>query len=230
MSIEMSVERVVFSFSLYGANPKYTWGALANARIIAKRFPQASMFVYTADSVPADITEQLKAMAHVRVIPVPTRAGSAGMFDRYLAIDSSDCDVMFVRDADSRIHERDAACIEDFLSDTEKLIQIVRDHYYHKSSRICGGIFALRKAAMIDPMSQLLDYSNLVTRYMADQHFLERTFYKRLLPHAQIYDRYGYFEPAHMLTPFRVPITDNLFIGQVHLFRPDGSEYTEFAA
>jgi hypothetical protein len=187
------------------------------------------MFVYTADSVPADITDQLKAMAHVRVIPVPTRAGSAGMFDRYLAIDSSDCDVMFVRDADSRIHERDAACIEDFLGHPEKLMQIVRDHRYHQS-RVSGGIFALRKAAMIEPMSKLIGRTNIGSHYMADQQFLERTFYQRLLTNAQIFDRYSYFESAHMLSPFRVPITDNLFIGQVHLFRPDGSEYTEFAA
>jgi hypothetical protein len=225
----MSGERVVFSFSLYGNDPKYTWGALANARIIATRFPQATMFVYTADSVPTDITDQLKALPHVRIIPVPTREGSAGMFDRYLAIDSSDCDVMFVRDADSRIHERDAACIEDFLGNPEKLMQLVRDHYYHRI-RVCGGIFALRKAAMIEPMRKLLDYSKIGTHYSADQQFLERTFYKRLLPHAQIFDRYGYFEPAHMLSPFRVPITDNLFIGQVHHFLPDGSEYTKIPA
>lgn len=225
----MSAERVVFSFSLYGNNPKYTWGALANARIIASRFPYAKMFIYAADSVPADITDQLKALPHVRVIPVPTRAGSAGMIDRYLAIDSSDCDVMFVRDADSRIHERDAACIEDFLGNPEKLMQLVRDHHYHRS-RVSGGIFALRKAAMIEPMSKLISLANIGSHYMADQQFLERTFYQQLLTNAQIFDRYSYFEPAHMLTPFRVPITDNLFIGQVHLFHPDGSEYTEFAA
>lgn len=226
----MSTEQIVFSFSLYGDNPKYTWGCLENAKIIQRRFPSALMFVYTAASVPVDIVDKLNAYPHVRVIPVPVREGSKGMFDRYLAIDASECDVMFVRDADSRIHERDAACIEDFLAAPTKLMQIVRDHFYHRSV-VSGGIFALRKAALQDSMASMIAKSPFhKTNYMADQFFLENTFYKRLLSHAQIYDRYARFEPRHLLTPFRVPIADNLFIGQVHLFRPDGTEYTEFEA
>jgi hypothetical protein len=225
-------ERVVFSFSLYGSNPKYTHGALANAHIIAHRFPAARMFVYIAESVPADIVASFAPMSHVRIIPVPTRPGAQGMFDRYLAIDSSDCDVMIVRDADSRIHDRDAACIEDFLAAPDKLIQIIRDHYHHRS-RIMGGTVSLRKAAMREPMHDLIlrsaDYG---TVYGADQQFLEREFYQRLKEEsqAQIYDRFAYCESPALLTPFRVPIRDHLFVGQVHLFREDGSEYVEFDA
>lgn len=221
---------IVFSFSLYGANPKYTHGALANARIIKERYPAAKMYVYAADSVPADIKEQLKAMAHVRLIPVPSRKGSQGMFDRFLAIDDPECDIMFVRDADSRIHERDAACIEDFIAAPSKLIQIIRDHKYH-SFRILGGTFAIRKEAMSTTMSSLIaKASQYGFHYGCDQNFLVAEFYKKFLNRAQIYDRYSMFEPQGILTPFRVPITDNLFVGQVHLFHEDGTEYTEFDA
>jgi len=222
-------ERVVFSFSLYGANPKYTHGAIANARIIARRFPTARMFIYAADSVPTDILDQLDTMDHVRVIPVPSRPGSAGMFDRYVAIDDEACDVMFVRDADSRIHDRDAACIDDFLVAPDKHIQIIRDHKYHRS-HIMGGTVGFRKAALLEPMQTLVDRHIHRTAYEADQHFLAREFYLRLLPRAQIFDRYSYFEPPDILTSFRFPIVDRLFVGQVHLFNADGSEYTEFDA
>lgn len=223
---------IVFSFSLYGSSPKYTHGALANARIIKERFPAALMYVYTADSVPTDIRDQLTAMSHVRVIPVPTREGSKGMFDRFLAIDASECDIMFIRDADSRIHARDAACIEDFLAEPSKMIQIVRDHKYH-TSRIMGGMFGIRKEALAGAtMAALISASRCYgTGYGCDQQFLQTEFYThRFLEKAQIYDRYGRFEPAAALTPFRVPIIDNLFIGQVHEFREDGSEYTFFDA
>ena len=223
---------IVFSFSLYGTSPKYTHGTLANARIIKERFPEALMYVYTAESVPTDIRDQLTAMPHVRVIPVPTREGSKGMFDRFLAIDSSECDIMFIRDADSRIHERDATCIEDFLADPSKMMQIVRDHKYH-TSRIMGCSFALRKEALagITMASRIAASRFYGTAYGCDQYFLVAEFYtKRYLEKAQIYDRYGTFEPAAMLTPFRVPIVDNLFVGQVHEYREDGAEYTQFDA
>jgi hypothetical protein len=221
---------IIFSYSLYGANPKYTHGALANARIIKERFPDAKMYVYAAESVPADIKEQLAAMAHVRLIPVPTREGSRGMFDRFLAIDDPECDIMFVRDADSRIHERDAACIEDFIADPSKLIQIIRDHKYHYY-RIVGCAFAVRKEAMAQSMASLIAKTpHYGTNYGCDQNFLVAEFYKKFLDRAQIYDRYSQFEPQGVLTPFCIPITDNLFVGQVHLFREDGTEYTEFDA
>lgn len=221
---------IVFSFSLYGANPKYTHGTLANARIIKERFPDAKMYVYAAESVPADIKEQLAAMPHVRLIPVPTREGSQGTFDRFLAIDDPECDIMFVRDADSRIHERDVACIEDFVADPSKLIQIIRDHIYH-IYRILGGTFAIRKEAMSTTMSSLIaKASQYGSHYGCDQDFLVAEFYSKFLDSSQIYDRHSHFEPPHKLTPFRVPIKDNLFVGQVHLFREDGIEYTEFDA
>jgi hypothetical protein len=221
---------IVFSFSLYGANPKYTHGALANARIIQTRFPDALMYVYAADSVPTDIKEQLAAMPHVRVKNVPTKEGSMGMFDRFLAIDEPECDIMFARDADSRIHERDAACVEDFVAASSKLIQIIRDHKYHRN-KIMGGLFAIRKEAMTTPMASLIAASSLYrSNYICDQYFLETEFYQKFLSKAQIFDRYNICEPSTVLTPFRVPITNHLFVGQVHLFREDGTEYTEFEA
>lgn len=221
---------IIFSYSLYGANPKYTHGALANARIIKERFPDAKMYVYAAESVPADIKEQLATMPHVRLIPVPSREGSKGMFDRFLAIDDPECDIMFVRDADSRIHDRDVACIEDFIADTSKLIQIIRDHKYH-TYYILGGTFAIRKEAMSTSMKSLITNTpNYGFNYGSDQNFLNAEFYNKFLDRAQIYDRYAQFESQSTLTPFRVPIKDNLFVGQVHLFREDGTEYTEFDA
>lgn len=223
---------IVFSFSLYGASPKYTHGALANARIIKERFPAALMYVYTAESVPADIRDQLAAMSHVRVIPVSNKGGTKGSFDRFLAIDTSECDIMFIRDADSRIHERDAACIEDFLANTSKMIQIIRDHKFH-TCRIMAGMFAIRKEALAGTtMAALISASRCYgTGYGCDQQFLQAEFYtKRYLEKAQIYDRHCRYEPAAELTSFRVPIIYNLFVGQVHEFREDGAEYTQFDA
>lgn len=218
---------IVFSFSLYGSSPKYTHGALANAHIIKERFPEALMYVYTADSVPTDIRDQLTAMPHVRVIPVSNKEGTKGSFDRFLAIDASECDIMFSRDADSRIHARDAACIEDFIADSSKWVQIIRDHRCH-TSRIMAGMFAIRKEALAGvTMGSLISASRFYgSWYGGDQQFLQDEFYtKPYLEKAQIFDRCGRYKLVEVLTPFRVPIVENMFIGQVYDFNEQGVEY-----
>ena len=221
---------IVFSFSLYGSAPKYTRGMICNAQQLAISFPAARVNVYIASDVPSDIYDILAAMPNVHLISVPRRPGSAGMFDRYRAIDEPDCDVMFVRDADSRVHARDIACIEDFLATPDKLLHIIRDHKYH-TCKIMGGTIGMRKAA-IGRKSMSERISTWINRdqYMMDQHFLVSEFYEALKPVALIHDRFGRYDSTEKLTTFRVPIYDNLFVGQVHDYREDGSEYTQFLA
>jgi hypothetical protein len=221
---------IVFSFSLYGANPKYTRGMILNAEQLSRSFPVARVNVYAAPDVPADVIATLTAMPNTRIIPVPQRPGSAGMFDRYRAIDDNDCEIMIVRDADSRVHARDIACIEDFLAAPEKLLHIIRDHKYH-TCRIMGGTVAMRKAAiagrsMADRMGSWLKRP----QYMMDQNFLISEFYEPLRSVTLVHDRYGRFAATESPVPFRVPITEDLFVGQVHEFRPDGTEYITFPA
>ena len=172
---------IYFSFSLYGTLDKYNRGMIANVEMIRDRFPTARVAVYVADDVPTAIIDTLQSFTNINIIPTTRKEKSEGMFDRFLAIDISDCDIMFVRDADSRIHERDAACIEDFINDTSKLFHIIRDHYYH-SDKVMGGMWGIRKAALLEPMSTSIGkwkgrYNSKM--YGADQNFLAHTLYGR---------------------------------------------------
>jgi hypothetical protein len=221
-----------FSFSLYGGNPKYTHGMLANVEHLSNRYPTARVAIYIADDVPQHIVDKLSAYTSVHLIHTPRREGSIGMFDRFLTIDMPDCSVMIVRDADSRVHERDAACIDDFL-ESDKLLHIIRDHPYH-GVRILGGLWAIKKEAF--QRMGLPIIGDILKEWLpihvrpgmgCDQDFLGDQIYPRLRHVALIYDRCTlYHDETH--TPFRVPIIDRLFCGQVHLFREDGTEYTEF--
>ena len=42
-----------------------------------------------------------------------------------------------------------------------------------------------------------------------------------------IHDRCSFFKDE-ILTPFRVPIIDHLFVGQVHQIEPDGADKLEY--
>lgn len=215
--------QIVFAYSLYGDKPTYTYGMIANAKILKEKFPDARVQVYIADDVPAHIHAELAAQPNVRLVPVPRRDQTANTLDRFRAIDDDDCDIMFVRDADSRVHARDIACIEDFLASPSHIMHIIRDHKYH-TEKIMACSWALRKLPV--PLSPLIDVW-IRTRpsvYMTDQWFLAQCVYPRYVSSAMIHDRYHRFEPAEKHTPFRVPIEGKLFVGQVHKISDTGEE------
>jgi hypothetical protein len=224
-------DSVVFSFSLFGSQPKYTEGMIINAAQISGRFPGARIFIYIADDVPAVIAKRLSVYPTVRLIRVSRVENTQNTFNRFLAIDDTDCHIMLSRDADSRIHERDAACIDDFIA-SDKLLHIIRDHPYH-GTRIMAGMWGIRKRALTQPMHNLIQqwmtHANGDTGYGCDQRFLEHVIYPALIRNAMIHDdRHFFNEQAYY--PFRVPIQDRLFVGQVHLFNEKGDEYTQFDA
>ena len=69
------------------------------------------------------------------------------MLNRFYPIDEPDVDLLFSRDADSRINERDQFVISEFIK-SNKMFHIVRDHYEHKFP-ILGGIFGVKKGCII---------------------------------------------------------------------------------
>ena len=224
-------EKVVFTYSLFGSKKKYTEGMVVNAQQLAIRFPKARVQIYIADDVPEDVVTRLSSVPTVRLIPVKRSLGTQNTLNRFAAIDDPDCDVMFSRDADSRIHDRDAACIEDFLA-SDKLLHIIRDHRCH-SVLILAGMFGLRKRGFTKPLQPIIQHWLSVngnpTQYGCDQIFLAHVIYPAFISRAMIHDantRFKFREPFEY-TPFRVPICDKLFVGQVHDFNEAGEEFLE---
>ena len=115
---------IFFSFSLYSTLDMYTKGMIENVKIINIHYPTAIIQIYIANDVPIHIKNTLLEMSNVRLIYVENKPGIQNMFDRFQTIDDPDCSIMFVRDADSRIHDRDIACIEDFIN-SDKLLHII---------------------------------------------------------------------------------------------------------
>jgi len=52
----------VISYSLYGSNPRYTDGAISNAKLMKEIYPGWDMRVYYDNSVPMEIIEQMKEL------------------------------------------------------------------------------------------------------------------------------------------------------------------------
>jgi hypothetical protein len=221
---------IVFSFSLFGKDPIYNKGILENARILNNVFPKYRVYIYLADDVPVQTIECLQRFPNVNIINVRNSANKyKNTLNRFLAIDEPDCSIMFSRDADSRVHLRDQACIIDFI-ESDKLLHIIRDHPAH-GTRIMAGLFGIKKAALNEPMAIKINRfcKGLNIERGVDQKFLKEMIYPSLFTNALIQDDRGFFEPKSMRTKFRVNTKHKLYCGKVHIYNTEGEETYKYS-
>ena len=147
--------RKVISMSLYGKDPRYTWGVLRNAQLVPVYLPEWTLRVYiAADPAPSQIAVPPRIINKLRllgaeVVEVPTGNSMAPRNWRLLAADDQRIDYFLVRDADSRLSEREAATVRDWLSAAEKngsqsVVHCIRDHPKHADQAIVDGLWGAR--------------------------------------------------------------------------------------
>lgn len=205
----------VFSFCLYGPeNPKYHVGILENLQIIQQYFSDWKVYVY----VGSDITEEriAKILAYPQVVLRKTgKLGESNMIDRFCAIDEHDVDVMFVRDADSRIHWKDRWAIQQFLS-TSYSLHIIRDHKDH-TCPILGGLWGLRKSnvSIRDLYTRYTEDKSLGHRWAHDQNFLADVVYPKFKREALVHFSHDCIYHGEIGFPFPFEWTNDLYCGRI---------------
>jgi len=152
--------RKVISMSLYGKNPRYTWGVLRNAQLVPVYLPDWTLRVYVAaDIAPSELAVPPRIINKLRLLgaeiaTVPNGNGMAARNWRLLAANDQHIDYVLVRDADTRLSEREAAAIRDWLSVAEKngsqsaIIYCIRDHPKHAKQAIVDGLWGGRPQAL----------------------------------------------------------------------------------
>ena len=155
----------VFSFCLYGTEANYYTGLLENIQRIREWFPEFDVFVYKGTCDPSWV------IPNATVIETG-REGAINMLYRYVPLKTAE--IGFIRDADSRITERDRWCIQDFLASPQNY-HMIRDHIWHKSP-IMGGLFGWKK-----PLDVEIDTSGNAG-YGYDEHYLSKIVYPKILP------------------------------------------------
>lgn len=223
----------VFSFTLFGNEAKYCKGLLKNITIIEEKFPGWQVWVYCGDNIPEHIVFSLADHPSVKIIPTH-QTGMVNKFYRFFAIDDLSVEVCIVRDADSRIYERDESCIREFL-DSENLVHIIRDHPNHHH-RMMAGMWGIKQDAVqrffngmkVQELFNVWKQSRTSDEFWSDTEFLCQVVYGNVVYHAMIHDETQQFEPPAFHTPFRVPRTEDHFIGQVYEFSAEGVETSKF--
>lgn len=135
----------VISFSLWGDKPTYTVGAVKNADLAARLFPNWMCVFYCWDSVPSDIIKELESRPNVLVRRVGGEydsTDSRGMFHRFLPADEEGVEYMMSRDTDSRLSDRERLAVEAWLASGADL-HVMRDHPYHGVPML-GGMWGVK--------------------------------------------------------------------------------------
>jgi hypothetical protein len=212
----------VFSYCLYGSRPKYVEGMHKNINQISDKFPDSKIIIFYEEG-NTDI-EPFKKYQNV-ILKKGEHSGNQMMLDRFVPIDDPDVDIMFVRDADSRINERDEWCIREFIN-SPKLFHTIRDHPYH-TSLIMGGLWGIKKGGLpryLKMKDMISIYETLKTNKQGfDQYFLSEIIYPKIADKVLIHGQVKLDEKETVIPiPFK---SEHIFCGQAIEFDEFGREY-----
>ena len=123
-----SAEKRVISFGLYGADAKFTTGAIRNVELRDTYFPGWVCRFYHDDTVPKDVLDKLMELgAELVSMGKNHSGGTGGRFWRFLVSEDPTVDRYLSRDVDSRLNSRDRFAVEDWIN-SGKAVHNIRDH------------------------------------------------------------------------------------------------------
>jgi hypothetical protein len=135
--------------SVYGKDPRYTWGAIRNAQLLPVIFPGWTLRVYVPENddkyssltVPPRVIQCLKRLG-VQIIYVdPSKLGAIPpRWWCYLVADDMSVDYFLIRDADSRLSERDAVAVNKWI-ESGSAVHCIRDQPSHATHAVVDGLW-----------------------------------------------------------------------------------------
>ena len=200
-------QRIV-SFSLYGNNPKFTFGAIENAMYVANYMPGWIALFYVGNDVDKQIVSKLTELGAI-IKNQESTWHKNGMFWRFKVFRDFLPEYAIIRDSDSRITARELAAVEEWIA-SGKSLHIMRDHPYH-NVRIPGGMWGgTRKLANLIPIEpDLAKYSRVRGQ---DQKFLSEYLYPLLNQDLFVHDSFFVINLRHRKFP--IPRINNEYVGE----------------
>ena len=195
----------IIAFSLWGDNPKYTIGALKNARLAKVIYPGWICRFYCGKSTPLNIIQELISLGS-EVVRMEEEGNWSGMFWRFNPIAENDVEMMISRDTDSRLTFREKFAVDEWIK-SNKLFHIMRDHPYH-GTEILGGMWGARKPILQD-IKHLMNIYEKSDFYQVDQNFLREIIYPRINYSVCVHD------PFFQKVDFPLKRIGLEFVGQV---------------
>jgi hypothetical protein len=182
----------VISLSLWGEDPVYNLGALANCELYPRFLKNWQVWVYCPVSYNPEVVYQIRARGGRVVFVEP--GDRLGMFWRYFAADHPQVQHVIFRDADSRPSEREARLVNDWIK-SGKRFHIIRDHPAHFNP-IMGGLWGCAGGSrlnFIERVRNLISQPSTPTGlavYGYDQAYLANHVYPFIRDEACVHDEF----------------------------------------
>lgn len=119
----------IISFTLFGPDPTYAHGAVANAKLAARLYPGWVCRFHVGDTVDRETLTELVMQPNTQVVlHTGEPEDYTALFWRFRGLDEEA--VWLFRDCDSRLNTREAAAVEQWLQ-SDALFHVMRDHPAH---------------------------------------------------------------------------------------------------
>lgn len=206
----------IISYSLWGKDPKYTVGAVKNAKLAQTLFPDWICRFYIGQSTLTGckrIIKELRKLDNVEIVEMEEDGDWTGMFWRFYPASEPDVDVVISRDTDSRLTRREKFAVDEWLG-SDKSVHIIRDHPYH-TAKIMGGMWGVRGNSLSNMIDLIEEYKK-GDFWQVDQNFLSEKIFGLIKDDCFVHDEF------FSNSPINFPRENYEFIGQIF----DGADVT----
>ena len=201
----------LISFVLWGNEPKYVVGAVRNAELRKKYYPDWYTHFHIHPNV--DNENVLKILEADDKVMIFRDAGEEKpdwdySMNRFKVIDYNFVSHVIFRDTDSRLNQREADAVKDWM-EKDTALHIMKDHPRHGTFPILAGMWGLNKSKFPWNMSKTIEAFSADVWYHYDQVFLTKHLWPHLNEDCTIHDEF--FAKQN----FPSPREENQFVGQV---------------
>jgi tetratricopeptide (TPR) repeat protein len=186
----------VISFSLWGRQPFYVYGAVINLVLARTVYPGWACRYYVAADVPRPAVAFLRDNgADVRNIE--DEYPGVGLFQRFLVMNDRSVGRFLVRDCDARLSEPEADLVRQWI-DSGYPFHVVRDHVLHNELMI-GCLWAGRTDCGIDIVELMRRYFKFGpnAKYGQDQRMLGLMLWPLIRDRSLVQDKHYHLAGVH---------------------------------
>src|SRR6202453_1367853 len=186
----------VISFSLWGAQPFYSYGAMINLVLSRSIYPGWSCRFYVGADVPRAATAFL-ADNGADVRKIEDEYPGVGLFQRFLVMNDRSVGRFLVRDCDARLSVGEANLVRQWI-DSGYSFHVTRDHVLHNELMI-GCLWAGRTDCGIDIVDLMRRYftQGPTAKYGHDQRMLGRMLWPLIRGRCLVHDKYYHLAGVH---------------------------------
>ncbi len=188
----------MLSFSLWGPQPVYCYGAMINLVLARKFYPGWACRFYVDANVPRACVAYLRDHGG-DVRNIEDEYPGVGLFQRFLVMNDRGVGRFLVRDCDARLSAAEADLVRQWV-DSAYPFHVVRDHVLHNELMI-GCLWGGRTDCGIDIVDLMRRYFKFgpTAKYGHDQRMLGLMLWPLIRSRCLVHDKYYRLDGVHTI-------------------------------